>query len=80
MGATGLKIFSNYYKTDLLYTFAPTKENINAINNCASLRTVFEFYHHQGKYYPTWYLPSALMQSLYGALIDSVPYIPMTRE
>ena len=34
----------------------------------------------KGKYYPTFYLPNALLMAIYGSLIDPVPYVPFQRE
>jgi hypothetical protein len=36
----GLKFYTHTYKSDLLFQFQPTEENIETIKNCKELRRV----------------------------------------
>ncbi len=43
-GLAGLKMYTYVYKSNLLFTFNPTNQNKDIINNCPTLRLVYYFY------------------------------------
>ncbi len=67
-----LTVFVNYFKTEMYFHYSPTEFNKKVIHECRELR--------KGIYKPTWFLPTAFMQAVYGAKIDPVPYVPFERE
>lgn len=56
--------FKLYYKA--------TKENLEILSHCKDL--------HSGVFKPTFYLPLASLQVIYGAKYDPVPFVPFDRE
>jgi hypothetical protein len=60
----GIKVFTHYYKTDLIYSFVPNQVNLTTIKNCPSLEKVSYYllnFSIKGKYTPTFYLPTAFL-------------------
>ena len=82
----GCIFYANYYKTDLIFTYEKNPYNQWIIQHCHELqKVIFKIIFHfiliyKGVYKPTWYLPNALVQCIYGAKIDATPYMPFERD
>ena len=66
------EFWSQIWNIDLGLYYKDTEANRAIITNCKDLR--------QGTFKPTFYLPNATLQIIYGAQIDPVPYVPFNRE
>jgi predicted alpha/beta-fold hydrolase len=68
----GSMCYVNYFRTDIKYYYQKTHINDYIFNNSPEL--------NKRKFKATWYLPTAFMQIIYGAVGDENPYIPYDRE
>lgn len=67
-----LEFWSQFWKADFNLYYKDTKDNQEIINNCPNIK--------KKVYKPTFYLPTAGLQIIYGAKFDPVPYVPLERE
>lgn len=64
--------YTQIYNIDIKMVYKDTEENRSIITHCKDIRN--------GVYRPTFYLPTASLQIIYGAKVDPVPFVPFERE
>jgi len=66
------EFYTQIYNADIQLVYKDTEDNRAILNHCKEIRN--------GTFKPTFYLPTATLQIIYGAKFDPVPFVPFDRE